>query len=218
MARITQAIDAGELRHSGEICFAVEPALHWRHVLRGTDARERAEQAFSKLRVWDTEANTGVLLYVLLADHRLEIVADRGLRGIDPAAWRAVCATIEAGLRSDDPGSAIVRGHRGDLRPAGRTRTARRRARGSRRTPQQTALPLTPDVAQLGDARRRIPRLAPLDVPAPGRPDRVLRRPAQDPLVRPDVPARFRRRLVARQPPRARRAPAGRGFDRASAT
>ena len=110
MARITQAIDAGELRHSGEICFAVEPALHWRHVLRGTDPRARAEQAFSKLRVWDTEANTGVLLYVLLADHRLEIVADRGLRGIDPAAWRAVCATIEAGLRSDDPGSAIVRG------------------------------------------------------------------------------------------------------------
>ena len=75
MARITQAIDAGELRHSGEICFAVEPALHWRHILRGTDPRARAEQAFAKLRVWDTEANTGVLLYVLLADHRLEIVA-----------------------------------------------------------------------------------------------------------------------------------------------
>jgi uncharacterized membrane protein len=110
MARITAAIDASELRHSGEICFAVEPALHWRHVLRGTDPRERAEQAFAKLRVWDTEGNTGVLLYVLLADHRLEIVADRGLRGVDPAAWRAVCTTIEAGLRSDDPGSAIVRG------------------------------------------------------------------------------------------------------------
>ncbi|MCC8364106.1 TPM domain-containing protein [Lysobacter sp. A6] len=110
MERITAAIDAGELRHSGEICFAVEPALHWRHVLRGTPVRERAEQAFAKLRVWDTEGNTGVLLYVLLADHRLEIVADRGLRGIDPAQWRAVCETIEAGLRADDPATAIVHG------------------------------------------------------------------------------------------------------------
>ena len=110
MARITAAIEAGERRHAGEICFAVEPALHWRHVLRGTDARARAEQAFAKLRVWDTEDNTGVLLYVLLADHRLEIVADRGLRGIDPDAWRAVCKTIEEGLRSEDPGSAIVHG------------------------------------------------------------------------------------------------------------
>ncbi|KGQ18905.1 putative membrane protein [Lysobacter dokdonensis DS-58] len=110
MARITAAIDAGELRHSGEICFAVEPALHWRHVLRGTTARERAEQAFAKLRVWDTEANTGVLLYVLLADHRLEIVADRGLRGVDPPAWEAVCRRIQDGLRSEDPASAIVHG------------------------------------------------------------------------------------------------------------
>ena len=110
MARITQAIDAGEARHAGEICFAVEPALHWRHILRGTDARARAEQAFARLRVWDTEANTGVLLYVLLADHRLEIVADRGLRAIDATQWRAVCKTIEDGLRSDDPATALVHG------------------------------------------------------------------------------------------------------------
>jgi uncharacterized membrane protein len=110
MQRITAAIDAGELRHAGEICFAVEPALHWRHVLRGTDARTRAEQAFAKLRVWDTEGNNGVLLFVLLADHRLEIVADRGLRDIDQAQWRAVCATIESGLRTDDPATAIVHG------------------------------------------------------------------------------------------------------------
>ena len=110
MARITAAIDAGELRHCGEVCFAVEPALDWREVLRGVDARTRAEEAFAKLRVWDTEANNGVLLYVLLADHRLEIVADRGLRAIEPAAWRAVCDTIEAGLRAGEPEAAIVRG------------------------------------------------------------------------------------------------------------
>ena len=97
------------MRHGGEVVFAVEPALHWQHVLRGTDARARAEQAFAKLRVWDTEANNGVLLYVLLADHRLEIVADRGLRAVEPAAWRAVCASLEEALRGGDPAGAIVR-------------------------------------------------------------------------------------------------------------
>ncbi|HVQ32506.1 MAG TPA: TPM domain-containing protein [Lysobacter sp.] len=110
MARITAAIDAGELRHGGEICFAVEPALHWLDVVRGIDARTRAEEAFARLRVWDTEHNTGVLLYVLLADHRLEIVADRGLRAIAPDRWRAVCDTIETGLRAGEPEAAIVRG------------------------------------------------------------------------------------------------------------
>ena len=110
MARITAAIDAGELRHCGEVCFAVEPALDWREVLRGVDARTRAEEAFAKLRVWDTEANNGVLLYVLLADHRLEIVADRGLRQVASERWRAVCATIEADLRAGEPAAAIVHG------------------------------------------------------------------------------------------------------------
>ena len=96
MARITQAIDAGEARHSGEICFAVEPALHWRHVLRGTDVRARAEQAFARLRVWDTEANTGVLLYVLLAEHRIEIVADRGIaKVVAPAEWEAITTHMD---------------------------------------------------------------------------------------------------------------------------
>jgi hypothetical protein len=113
MERITAVIDACELRHSGEICFAVEPALHWLDVLRGADPRKRAEEAFARLRVWDTEGNTGVLLYVLLADHRIEIVADRGLRAVDPAQWRAVCEPIEAGLRAGDPEAAIVRGIEG---------------------------------------------------------------------------------------------------------
>ena len=104
--------------HAGEICFAVEPALHWRHVLRGTHARERAEQAFSQLRVWDTEANNGVLLYLLLADHRIEIVADRGLRGVDQRrAWRGGLRDDRSErLRAGDPGSAMRARHRGDLR------------------------------------------------------------------------------------------------------
>ena len=110
MDRVTAAIDAGELRHAGEICFAVEPALHWLDVLRGVQPRARAEDAFSRLRVWDTERNTGVLLYVLIADHRIEIVADRGLRGVDEARWQAVCHEIEAGLRAGQPEAAIVNG------------------------------------------------------------------------------------------------------------
>ena len=110
MTRITAAIDAGELRHSGEICFAVEPALHWFDVLRNTDPRKRAEEAFARLRVWDTEHNTGVLLYLLLADHRIELVADRGLRGVTQDQWRAVCERIEADLRAGDRAGAVVHG------------------------------------------------------------------------------------------------------------
>ena len=110
MTRITAAIDAGELRHSGEICFAVEPALHWFDVLRGSEPRKRAEEAFARLRVWDTEHNTGVLLYLLLADHRIELVADRGLRGVTQEQWRAVCERIESDLRAGDRAGAVVHG------------------------------------------------------------------------------------------------------------
>ena len=110
MDRITATIDAAELRHAGEICFAVEPALHWLDVLRGVDPRRRAEDAFARLRVWDTASNTGVLLYLLLADHRIEIVADRGLRAVTPVEWRAVCEAIEARLRAGEAEAGIVAG------------------------------------------------------------------------------------------------------------
>ena len=110
MTHITAAIDAGELRHAGELCFAVEPALHWLDVMLGVDPRKRAEDAFTRLRVWDTEGNTGVLLYLLLADHRIEIVADRGLRGVEEAQWRAVCDRVEADLRAGDRTGAVVHG------------------------------------------------------------------------------------------------------------
>ena len=111
MERIAAAIAAGELRHSGEVCFAVESALPWVAVLRGANARARAERAFERLRVWDTAANNGVLLYLLLADHRIEIVADRGLRGkVSEEQWRDVCALMEERLRAGDAGAAVVRG------------------------------------------------------------------------------------------------------------
>lgn len=109
MDRIAAAIGEGERLHHGEICFVVESTLPMRHIVRGVQARARAEAAFASLRVWDTAANNGVLVYLLLADHRIEIVADRGLRGlVSEAQWRGVCQLLEDRLRSGDHADAVV--------------------------------------------------------------------------------------------------------------
>jgi uncharacterized membrane protein len=118
MTRIAGEIGAGETRHRGEVCFAVEGALDWREVLRGVPARQRALDAFGRLRVWDTAANNGVLVYLLLADHRIEIVADRGLAGlVSEEQWRGVCLLMEGRLRAGEHADAVVEGIRavGDL-------------------------------------------------------------------------------------------------------
>ncbi len=109
MDRIAAAIGDGERRHRGEICFAVESGLPWRDVLRGVTARARAEDAFARLRVWDTAANNGVLVYLLLADQRIEIVADRGLHGlVSDEQWRGVCLLLEERMRSGDYAQAVI--------------------------------------------------------------------------------------------------------------
>jgi uncharacterized membrane protein len=111
LRRIADAVHAGEQRHSGEICFAVEASLPWLAVLRGLDARSRAQQVFAQLRVWDTHANNGVLVYLLLADRRIEIVADRGLAGLVSAEqWRGACQLMEERLRAGDPEDAALAG------------------------------------------------------------------------------------------------------------
>jgi uncharacterized membrane protein len=111
MERIAAAIAEGETRHRGEVCFAVEGALPIRELMRGTAARERAEDAFARLRVWDTAGNNGVLLYLLLADHRIEIVADRGLAGrVSAEQWRGVCQLMEERLRAGEHADAVVAG------------------------------------------------------------------------------------------------------------
>ncbi len=108
---VAVAIAASEGSHTAQICFAVEPNLHPRAVWAGMQARERAEDVFAQLRVWDTRANNGVLLYLLLADHRIEIVADRGFTGlVDADQWRGVCAAIEDGLKDGEPEAAVLRG------------------------------------------------------------------------------------------------------------
>ena len=111
LQRIADAISASERLHSGEICFAVESALPWQAVLRGVDARSQALAAFSRLSVWDTAANNGVLLYLLIADHRIEIVADRGLDDVVSAEqWRGVCQLMEERLRAGEADAAVIRG------------------------------------------------------------------------------------------------------------
>ncbi len=111
LARIAAAIAAGETRHRGEICFAVESALAPRAAWAGEGARARAQEVFGQLRVWDTAANNGVLLYLLLADHRIEIVADRGLDGLVSAEqWRGVCQLMEERLKADEAEAAVVQG------------------------------------------------------------------------------------------------------------
>jgi uncharacterized membrane protein len=92
---MAQAIAAGERRHRGEIRFAVEARLPLGEAWRGTDARARALEVFARLGVWDTEHNSGVLFYVLMAEHRIEIVADRGIaRRVGQEEWDAVCARM----------------------------------------------------------------------------------------------------------------------------
>lgn len=111
LQRIAAAVADGEGRHRGEICFAVEPALPAWRALGGTQARDRAHDVFAQLRVWDTQANNGVLVYLLLADHRIEIVADRGLAGlVSDEQWRGACVLMEERLRAGEPEAAAIAG------------------------------------------------------------------------------------------------------------
>lgn len=102
LAAIEQAVKACESRHAGEIRFAVEASLSPGALWRGQTPRERAIEVFSTLRVWDTEHNNGVLIYVLLADHDVEIIADRGVGQprVPAAAWESCCRVMESHFRA----------------------------------------------------------------------------------------------------------------------
>jgi len=110
LTRIEQAIAAGEGRHRGEIRFAVEAALPWSYLKRDAPVRQRAEMLFAKLRIWDTDERNGVLIYVELADHGIEIVADRGLaRVVPPQAWPPIVAQIAERFGAGDfEGGAVA--------------------------------------------------------------------------------------------------------------
>jgi TPM domain len=110
MAAIEQAMAGSEREHSGEIRFAVEPALDTAALLAGQLARERALEVFSHLRIWDTDERNGVLIYLLLADRDIEIVADRGLNVVQAAEWKAICRNMEQSLRRGEFQQAMVDG------------------------------------------------------------------------------------------------------------
>ena len=109
MKAIENAIAAGERTHRGQVCVAIEAALPPARVLRRLTPRERAMEVFALLRVWDTEENSGVLLYLLLADRAVEIVADRGIhRKVGDARWQAICSALQADFRSGRYAQGVV--------------------------------------------------------------------------------------------------------------
>jgi uncharacterized membrane protein len=100
LARIRAAVAASETRHSGEIRVSVEAGLPLSYLHRGLGSRERALMLFGKLRVWDTEHNNGVLIYLLLADRAIEIVADRGLaRHVPVSQWDTLLSGMREAFR-----------------------------------------------------------------------------------------------------------------------
>lgn len=107
---IQHAIADSEHRHRGEIMFAVEGSLPLSEAFGDHSVRHRAHEVFARLRVWNTEHNTGVLVYVLLAEHAIEIVADRGIAAkVGEDEWRQVCALMQARFAQGDyKGGAIA--------------------------------------------------------------------------------------------------------------
>jgi len=111
LKRIEEAIKAAERTHRGEIRFAVESALDIVPLLRGVSARARALDVFANLRVWDTEENNGVLIYLLLADRDVEIIADRGVHmRVGAAGWESVCREMEKRFRAGRFEEAVLYG------------------------------------------------------------------------------------------------------------
>lgn len=108
---IEQAVRASEQQHTGQISVAIEGALDLFPLLRGQDARDRALEIFSQLRVWDTADNNGVLIYLLLADRDVEIIADRGIHErVGADGWEQVCQAMETQLRNGDLSAGVLTG------------------------------------------------------------------------------------------------------------
>ncbi len=110
LARIEARVAASEARHSGQVRVCVEAGLPLSYLRRGASPRDRAVALFGKLGVWDTAHNNGVLVYVLLAEHAIEIVADRGIDGrVDAEAWQAITAQMREPFREGDFAAGLDR-------------------------------------------------------------------------------------------------------------
>ena len=111
MQAIEAAIALSEHTHSGELRFAVEVGLDLHDLITSLTPRNRAIEVFSQLRIWDTEHNSGVLIYLLLADRRVEIVADRGIHAkVGDAQWQAICRNMEKHFRAKEFEQGVVLG------------------------------------------------------------------------------------------------------------
>jgi uncharacterized membrane protein len=111
LAEIEKAIKAGEASHSGQVRFVVEGALDGKPLFRNQSARERALDVFSRLRVWDTAHNNGVLIYLLLADRDVEIIADRGIDAkVGAAGWENICREMEAEFKAGNFERGVIAG------------------------------------------------------------------------------------------------------------
>jgi uncharacterized membrane protein len=100
LQRLGARVAASERRHSGEVRICIEAGLPWSYIRRGAAARERAINMFGKLRVWDTADNNGVLIYLLMAEHAIEIVADRGIDAhVSAEEWAAMAKRMSAAFR-----------------------------------------------------------------------------------------------------------------------
>ena len=109
MRRIREAVAEGERGHAGELCLAIESRYSVWAVLNGLDARERARQVFSLLRVWDTQNNSGVLLYLQLAERKVELVADRGIAArVDAGQWQAICEQFAGDMAVKPADEAVL--------------------------------------------------------------------------------------------------------------
>lgn len=100
LANIEKAIKASEATHAGQIRFVVESALDSASLLKNQPPRDHAIDVFSRLRIWDTEHSNGILIYLLLADRDVEIVADRGINEkVRQPEWEQICRLMEADFR-----------------------------------------------------------------------------------------------------------------------
>jgi uncharacterized membrane protein len=108
---IEKAIKVSETAHAGEIRFVVEGALDGMPLFKGQSPRERALELFAQLRIWDTEHNNGLLIYLLLADRAVEIVADRGIHAkVGAEEWRKVCNQMETAFKQSNYEAGVVGG------------------------------------------------------------------------------------------------------------
>ncbi len=111
LAAIQRAIETSEATHAGQLRFAVEGSLHGARLYHEQSASERAIEVFSSLRMWDTEQRNGVLIYLLLADRAVEIVADRGVHlKVGSPEWERICRRMEADFRAGRYEAGAVQG------------------------------------------------------------------------------------------------------------